>query len=37
MQDKKGFTLAKLLIVVVVIGVLAAVSIPVFTGRSEKS
>ena len=30
-KNKKGFTLAELLIVVAIIGVLVAVSIPIFT------
>ena len=34
---KKGFTLAELLIVVAIIAVLVAVSIPIFTGRLEKA
>ena len=37
MKDKKGFTLAELLIVVAIIGVLVAVSIPIFTSQLEKS
>ena len=36
-RNKKGFTLAELLIVVAIIGVLVAVSIPVFTSQLEKS
>ena len=37
MRWKKGFTLAELLIVVAIIGVLAAVAIPVFTSSLEKT
>ena len=37
MKEKKGFTLAELLVVVAIIGVLVAVSIPIFTGQLEKS
>ena len=36
-KNKKGFTLAELLIVVAIIGVLVAVSIPIFTQQLEKS
>ena len=36
-ENKKGFTLAELLIVVAIIAVLVAVSIPVFTTQLEKS
>ena len=36
-NNKKGFTLAELLIVVAIIGVLVAVSIPIFTAQLEKS
>ena len=35
--NKKGFTLAELLIVVAIIAVLVAVSIPIFTSQLEKS
>ncbi len=35
--NKKGFTLAELLIVVAIIAVLVAISIPVFTSQLEKS
>ena len=35
--NKKGFTLAELLIVVAIIGVLVAISIPIFTAQLEKS
>ena len=37
MNNKRGFTLAELLIVVAIIAVLVAVSIPVFTAQLEKS
>ena len=36
-KNKKGFTLAELLIVVAIIAVLVAISIPIFTGQLEKS
>ena len=35
--SKKGFTLAELLIVVAIIGVLVGISIPIFTNQLEKS
>ena len=36
-ENKKGFTLAELLIVVAIIGVLVAVSIPIFTAQLGKA
>ena len=36
-QSERGFTLAELLIVVAIIGVLTAVALPVFTSQLEKS
>lgn len=36
-DNKKGFTLAELLIVVAIIAVLVAISIPIFTSQLEKS
>ena len=35
--NKKGFTLAELLVVVAIIGVLVAISIPIFTAQLEKA
>ena len=37
LSSKKGFTLAELLIVVAIIAVLVAISIPIFTTQLEKS
>lgn len=37
MQNKKGFTLAELLIVVAIIAVLVAISIPIFSNQLEKA
>lgn len=37
MNNKKGFTLMELLIVVAIIAILVAVSIPVFTSQLEKA
>ena len=37
MKNRKGFTLAELLIVVAIIAVLVAISIPIFTSQLEKS
>ena len=36
-KNKKGFTLAELLIVVAVIAVLVAISIPIFTAQLHKA
>ena len=36
-ENKKGFTLAELLIVVAIIAVLVAISIPIFNTQLEKS
>lgn len=37
LKSKKGFTLAELLIVVAIIGVLVAISVPIFTSQLEKA
>ena len=36
-KKKKGFTLAELLIIVAIVGILVAVSIPIFTNQLEKA
>ena len=36
-NNRKGFTLAELLIVVAIIGVLVAISIPIFTAQLDKA
>ena len=36
-KSRNGFTLAELLIVVAIIGVLVAISIPIFSGQLDKA
>lgn len=36
-ENKKGFTLAELLVVVAIVGVLVAISIPIFSSQLEKA
>lgn len=37
LKNKKGFTLAELLIVVAIIAILVAISVPIFTGKLESA
>lgn len=37
LKDKKGFTLAELLIVVAIIAILVAISVPIFTSQLDNS
>ncbi|MBO7611272.1 MAG: prepilin-type N-terminal cleavage/methylation domain-containing protein, partial [Elusimicrobia bacterium] len=36
-KNKKGFTLVELVIVIVIVGILSAISVPVYRGYIEKA